>query len=1819
MNSDESSIETGPKRRVSNRHNRLSVGRNSGRQSSSVIPVLSAEYLNRYSSKADLVNRLREIVNVLSDTNSDVEANSPDYPGLAGLSRDLIQDRYLKHKDKEVRLQTVLACMEIFSLYAPEAPWDEEEILLIFPQIIQQLSNLSTCISPSQPNYSQYFRLLEQLAQVQIGAVLVEMIRTLDPEADFSLDDMIMNDRNNPRSSHNMSMSMSMRRNSPTSDETLEVLRELIEVLLTTVQHDHPSQVTEYAIQAITTCIVEFDATVPIPVLDEILKCIGAGPVLYVTNPAYIEATATSTTKTSKQRGKNVDSKKLPPMHIQQTNQSYLVACGVIRKTVDRISTPIASLLNGLLNGDANIIKSSNIAIDEPEANSTTTNHNGKKTSFSSSSSIIGSTGCIPERNQPNADVWNIVYELHKISPQILTTVIGTVASSLQSPDDEKRLRVTKLLGRLFYSKSSNIATNFHPCFTEWIKRSLDLNVKIRETMVKCLMEILKKKNVKVLGQEASQALVKMVNQDPSLDVRLLCIHEICNLAYLVDESSSSSSVTTASTNSATPMISASLLKAVGNRVSSKNKRERLDSITGLAKIYHRQYILSKLKHVQERGDDCDIDMIIDTIENNCDLNLYSSSGGGNSKVLRDKNPSKRKSPSKFGRFEVAGATADKYDIDEKYTFIPRLIFESAFFTDVTDPVMRNRVIMIIDDVILGTENNAVREGNGTSSNNKNTVSPTSRALGITMIINYLLTSRNDHGEVKGENSPAYRWMYALLAQRAKLQNAIDSYLHAKSEAEKLPSGSEERSNAKAAAYEKLQHVASLSSPPSANASPGTSTEDLDLILNKIHTARDRHIFRLLKSISFPSHSSAARSRALDDLPKRTKSLGPSAASWIKSLARRCSMGYFLNAEIIAHCIILAQEAFNERNFPVCMAFLESVKVASNIYPSLGSTKESFETLVELFGHCRGSLTIEEKKKMKQTGILTTLSAILALVAPSRTSPSSLDMNSKTPESADSVGDFDSGLQSELFQLCTKDGTPEQARHAVQTMAALSNKNEEPGKLMEVFGPLLKTLTSPARLRISRNETKNTKIVNVLTTLTAMVESVPIIFGTSDRKRDRAVKAIHFALETVLLGRGQETDDTQSDHEAMSDSEDDQLADLSMNKSKQRKSPGKKSPRRSNSFSNHTVSITCQQAMAAIEFLACHIRSTILYSRNTTGKDFFEKNDGTDTNIIPTAEHISAVFDVLVKLIRDEGLLPYSQGRRDCKGVVDRNALKKCASVNLLRLCDGSLNLESKYLSPRMWHILSRVFLDQDELVRDTTMNELSMMLIGGGKYSGFVPSLRFLACIALCPDNELNVGKRSSATKEAAHKCIVSLRRTCDETMLKCRAMSRKAEENFDKNLKMKLMPEFSVPYAFHLLAFRPDTPSGGVDHSNDYDEESQREEEARHKMLHKRLRWLLEPLVQSLGEGADNISFLLRLSELLGQRYRPVDVSESNLSQSPISPFSDISFGNEVNNELAHAKLKVICAGAREVLLKFVKKDIHLTPYPGVIQIPSVLYARVKQTSPTAAASKSNNNIDFKNNLENGIGNELLTPTSGPKKQRKTGSAAHNSKNVNFVDVSGADHVKHSARDGIIADFGENLSPIPQSRSPGESHFDSNSKDNSQTPSSTKSSGRKRLRRSKPRASVETPESDVSSELKASGNYSSSSVISKGSESKESSTSQSSSNTSNKKSCVPSQVSNKRKKLSQQGAEDVVKESTETNVNDACSDDVSEQNDENVTHGKINKEKDGKVKGGRYKNKAPATKGKTYKKNSKMSPMSSLTNSSSPNLRRSTRLSRD
>jgi hypothetical protein len=541
---------------------------------------------------------------------------------------------------------------------------------------------------------------------------------------------------------------------SPTSEDALEKLTELIHTLLHCVHQDHPPELSAHAISAICACVEEFEVTIPYSILDEILLCIGTGPVVMVTNPDFVKMSAALANRNG--RRSSGDKKKMPPMHIKQTNQSYYVAKEVIQMTEDKgISTPIANLLKGLLEGDSKVMEQTNIPSTEIA-----------KTA--QDESTVG-TKLMPSPKATFATVWSIIYELHTISPQILTTVIGTVASYLETPDKDKRLRVTRVLGRLFYSRTSNIAVKFRPCYRVWIRRSSDVDVNVRLKMVKYLLEILRNKsNEPDLCQEASDALVKMITSDPTLDVRLECIREVCQLAH--DQKSNKffgvGSGSSCKSQVGATYIPSTLLKAVGNRVSSKNKGERRDSVTGLAKIYYKQFLWEQLKDVQRGGDDCDIGIIIKIIKDTCDFE-------NDSRELKRSPKVKKK-----GLLSPISACTEKEELRAKYKFIPSLVFESACFTDTIDPAMRNRVIMIIDDILLGADSSTAKSG---------ILTPTSRATGFAMIIKDVKNS--PRSPETSSKSNAFNWMCSLFTQRAQLQLALRAYIDARTTTEEMEKG----------------------------------------------------------------------------------------------------------------------------------------------------------------------------------------------------------------------------------------------------------------------------------------------------------------------------------------------------------------------------------------------------------------------------------------------------------------------------------------------------------------------------------------------------------------------------------------------------------------------------------------------------------------------------------------------------------------------------------------------------------------------------------------------------------------------------------------------------------------------------------------------------------------------------------------------------------------------------------------------------------------------------------------------------------------------
>jgi hypothetical protein len=787
--------------------------------------------------------------------------------------------------------------------------------------------------------------------------------------------------------------------------------------------------------------------------------------------------------------------------------------------------------------------------------------------------------------------------------------------------------------------------------------------------------------------------------------------------------------------------------------------------------------------------------------------------------------------------------------------------------------------------------------------------------------------------------------------------------------------------------------------PPPSGAAPAHG--ELHAVLEKFHSMKDKHIFRIISSITNPSHSIKARARALDDLPKRVKSTaGDAVQTWVKSLAKRCAMGDLINYDTIHHCVLLSQECLREGAFEAAHKFLVCVQLAADSFPSLCAKEEVFDTLTEIFQECNSmasSSSSHQKNEIDQSTIMTILSAILASVSPYR-----------SYSGKDAPNLLEDDFHKKLVTLC-RDGTPEQARHAVATMAALSMPKDGMSLTQEQTDTslsLLKTLATPSRLAIASTGS-STKLVCVLVALAELADHAPTVFESSSR----GTNALKFALEKVLMGRAHSTsknddDDDDDDDDNGSSSSDDET-EIEETKTPKRGRNGRKS----NSVSSHlspttadtslvedeNLSISCRTLCAAIELLATFIRSSVFTAKKM--KTVLPKE---------SIDLIGKVFDILSQILRDQGMPPSSRDRKMCSLRQDLAALRQCAAIHLFRLCDTRLGLDQKYLTTEKWGFMASSLLDDERVVRKAVMEELGLMLTGHGKYATklgmgmpMAPRLRFVAMSVLCIDgshgshsrgngNAANIGKFVKNQKGNVNGCVEKLRNIYESSAAQYRAQGPQAEKQFETRIKATVMPEYAVPYAFHLLSYRQETPSNsGSGSSKNKDDEEFEIDEGGQKVLKKRLKALYDPLVLQLGASADNISFLLRMAELLAKSYQPVGSSSAGSGSS--------DDGKKERNKLTN-----ICASAREVLLSYVKTDANLDTHPGAILIPGNLFRKLdnrKRTMNTLSSSAAGSSPILDAMMQNEDSSDFGKRKNSSRKapRRSTDKSIHDSNEKN------------------------------------------------------------------------------------------------------------------------------------------------------------------------------------------------------------------------------
>jgi sister chromatid cohesion protein PDS5 len=126
--------------------------------------------LNKFSKKGDLINYLNDLHKSLSLVGQEI-ADRPK--NLKDTALQLVSPKLLSHNDKDVRVLTTCCIVDILRIFAPEAPYNNEDTISVFKAIVSQIRGLATYDAGSNILSSKVYYILNSIATVQSCVVPV--------------------------------------------------------------------------------------------------------------------------------------------------------------------------------------------------------------------------------------------------------------------------------------------------------------------------------------------------------------------------------------------------------------------------------------------------------------------------------------------------------------------------------------------------------------------------------------------------------------------------------------------------------------------------------------------------------------------------------------------------------------------------------------------------------------------------------------------------------------------------------------------------------------------------------------------------------------------------------------------------------------------------------------------------------------------------------------------------------------------------------------------------------------------------------------------------------------------------------------------------------------------------------------------------------------------------------------------------------------------------------------------------------------------------------------------------------------------------------------------------------------------------------------------------------------------------------------------------------------------------------------------------------------------------------------------------------------
>ena len=400
------------------------------------------------NKKLELTKNLLELSSVLS-----LIGQTPgDRPrGLETISTQLVSPRLLAHHDKDVRLLTTCCIVDVLRIFAPEAPYSEDDLVRIFRVIIAQIRCLSTCDVQDSATGEKTLYILQSLAVVKSCVVPVGLAKNGVEGADG-------------------------------------LVHELFDAIISSIRSEHTSEVGAHMGAVLQACVEEMDSIDP-EVLDTLL------------HPLF-------------------------PAQKTENPGAFALCQSVLRRCAATLAIPISNMVNQVI--------------------------------LSSSE----------KHSEVSDNIYALIYELHKVSSDLLLRILPNLCIQLQLEDESVRLKAVKLLGRLFASSHAEYGSEFSRNFRDFLGRLNDISSAIRlETVASCVLILKRKPGLRSLVEE----LLAKKLRDVDGDIRLATLNALIDIA--LDEPSA---------------ISAALYMEMAERMKDRRPDVRKLSLTGLAKVYSK-------------------------------------------------------------------------------------------------------------------------------------------------------------------------------------------------------------------------------------------------------------------------------------------------------------------------------------------------------------------------------------------------------------------------------------------------------------------------------------------------------------------------------------------------------------------------------------------------------------------------------------------------------------------------------------------------------------------------------------------------------------------------------------------------------------------------------------------------------------------------------------------------------------------------------------------------------------------------------------------------------------------------------------------------------------------------------------------------------------------------------------------------------------------------------------------------------------------------------------------------------------------------------